>query len=113
MNKVEMLSIMGIELLKIENKKMKSDIDAMNEYIKDLQQMVNMPDVRITTCPECNKKYSVNYCRETYKLKQQLKQIREYCEKQLKKQTLEERQYDETWESMEDILEILNSGGAE
>ena len=24
---------MGIELLKIENKKMKSDIDAMNEYL--------------------------------------------------------------------------------
>ncbi|MDY0194356.1 MAG: hypothetical protein RBR93_12665 [Aliarcobacter butzleri] len=39
--------------------------------------------------------------------KAKLKQIRDYCEKQLKKQILEKREFDETWESMEDILSIL------
>ena len=38
-----------------------------------LKQMVNSPSITFTTCPECGKNYSINYCREVHNLKQQLK----------------------------------------
>lgn len=91
-----------------------------NNYIKQLQQentqlkqMVNSPSITFTTCPECGKKYSVNYCRETYKLKQQLQQIREYCENGIIDINCGNIGTGSLRGQLKDILEILNSGGAE
>lgn len=56
----------GKDRLLEENKKLQQE----NTQLK---QMVNSPSITFTTCPECGKNYSINYCREVHNLKQQLK----------------------------------------
>lgn len=64
-----------LEKLQKEKNTMLEDITKMNNYIEDLQKMVNWGDIVITECPECNKKFTINCCREVQNLKEKVNEL--------------------------------------
>ena len=54
---------------------LQDEIEKLQQENIDLKQMINFPSVTITTCPKCGERYSINYCREVYKLEEKIKEL--------------------------------------